>query len=76
MYRVMANIRSVTIIAGEFEKRFDAKEFSSTPQIIRSPFGEEVQYVVHPENMFIKEVNCKNLGRTDPFAEDDIEMPF
>ena len=29
-----------------------------------------------PENMFIKEVSYKNLGRTDPFAEDDIELPF
>ena len=73
MYRVMANLRSITIIAGEFERRFDAKEFSSTPQFIRSPFGEGV---VQPENMFIKEVSYKNLGRTDPFAEDDIEMPF
>lgn len=73
MYRVMARLGNGTIIAGEFEKRFDAKEFSSTPQFIRSPFGNGI---VRPENMFIKEVSHKNLGRTDPFAEDDIEMPF
>lgn len=69
----MARLGNGTIIAGEFEKRFDAKEFSSTPQVVRSSFGAGF---VRPENMFIKEVSYKNLGRTDPFAEDDIEMPF
>lgn len=71
MYRVMACYRGRTIVLETFEKRYDAKLFASFPQ-----FAENWRECVMPKDMFIKEVNCKNLGKTDPFAEDDIEMPF